>query len=250
MASCTKKGSVLKELRDEIKRALDDGANPIAAFDADGTLWDTDIGENFFKHQAENKLVDLPEDPWAFYEEWHERDPIPAYLWLAQINKDRRISEVRSWAAAALERYDSVPVFPHMRELVMFLKELGVKVYIVTASVKWAVEPAARLVGLEPEDVIGITTKIDSEGVVQEEQDGPVTWREGKVEGLLQATKNKAPFFAAGNTTGDVFLLESATHLALAHCFTAADNPIHQTELDLLARAKELGWRTHTADHF
>ena len=32
----------------------------IAAFDADGTLWDVDLGENFFQYQIDNKQVPLP----------------------------------------------------------------------------------------------------------------------------------------------------------------------------------------------
>ena len=34
----------------------------VAAFDADGTLWDADLGENFFQYQIDHKLVELPPD--------------------------------------------------------------------------------------------------------------------------------------------------------------------------------------------
>lgn len=241
----TKKGLNLKELKPEnleplyeaIERALSEGAEPFAAFDADGTLWDTDIGENFFKFQAEKKLVDLPENAWEYYLDWHEKEPIPAYLWLAQINKGKALTDVMTWAQDALASMENVPVFHHMRELIKFLKSKHVHVKIVTASVKWAVEPAALLVGLHTDDVIGIKTKVHH-GIVTEEQEGPITWREGKVDGILEATGGKRPFFAAGNSTGDLFLLDSASHVALAHCATTPDNPIHQTELDLLAEAE------------
>ena len=57
---------MLAKLRKKIDRALDSGAHPIAAFDADGTLWDMDMGEHFFQHQISKKLLpDLPADPWG-----------------------------------------------------------------------------------------------------------------------------------------------------------------------------------------
>ena len=54
--------------------------------------------------------------------------------------------------------YGNVPVFNHQKALIRYLKSKKVKVFIVTASVKWAVEGAAFLVGLKPDDVIGITS--------------------------------------------------------------------------------------------
>ena len=39
----------------------------IAAFDADGTLWDTDLGENFFQYQIEYKQIPLPPEPYEYY---------------------------------------------------------------------------------------------------------------------------------------------------------------------------------------
>ena len=228
-------------LKEAIDKALSEGAEPFAAFDADGTLWDTDIGENFFKYQAEKKLVQLPDDAWNYYLEWHEREPIPAYLWLAQINKGNAVTDVQGWAQDALASMENVPVFHHMRELIKYLKSKHVHVKIVTASVKWAVEPAALLVGLHKDDVIGIKTKVHH-GIITDEQCGPITWREGKVEGILEATGGKKPFFCAGNSTGDSFLLDCASHVALAHCATKPDNPIHQTELDLLAEAEKNDW--------
>lgn len=233
---------VIHQVTQACKKALDAGANPIAAFDADGTLWDTDIGENFFKHQAEHKLVELPEDAWNYYVAWHEKDPIPAYLWLAQINKGVELSTVRQWAKDALSRYEKVPVFPHMIELIQTLKDLKVKVYIVTASIKWAVEPAAKLVGLAPEDVLGIQTKVDESGLVTETQDGPITWREGKVTGLLRATGNKDPFFAAGNSPGDLFLLQAASHVALANSLAKPGSSVYESEQELLAEALKRNW--------
>jgi len=129
-----------------------------------------------------------------------------------------------------------------MIDLIAALKELGVKVYIVTASIKWAIEPAAKLVGLTADDVLGIQTEVDAKGVITERATGAVTWREGKVTGLLQATGNRSAFFSAGNTTGDLFLLKHATHLALAQSLASPTASYYRSEQDLQSEAKKHNW--------
>lgn len=214
---------------------------PIAAFDADGTLWDTDIGENFFKFQADNKLVELPENPWDFYTKWHLREPIPAYVWLAQVNQGQKIEKVREWAKSAVDQYEALPIFPHMKKLIEFLQERNFEIYIVTASVKWAVEPAAEHLGIDRDHVIGIETEV-KDGLVSTRAILPVTWREGKRTALLWKTGKRHPVFAAGNTTGDLALLQSASHIAFAHTTVPEAHGIYTSEKDLLEAAKENDW--------
>ena len=53
-----------------------------AAFDADGTLWDTDLGENFFNYQIDQKQVPLPANPFQHYLEmknWGFRPGLSLY---------------------------------------------------------------------------------------------------------------------------------------------------------------------------
>src|SRR3989344_8816134 len=95
-----------KEIWDRIHIALDyalaKDSEPVAVFDADGTLWDTDLGEGFFQHQIDHKLVSLPQDPWTHYEELKKKDPAEAYLWLAQINQGQKLETVQKWAEHAV----------------------------------------------------------------------------------------------------------------------------------------------------
>lgn len=229
-------------LLNEVRDAVQNGAQKIAAFDADGTLWDTDIGESFFKFQIENKVIsDLPKDPWNHYQNWHEREPEKAYLWLAQISKGVPITTVREWAKSAVNKNSPLPIFKHMASLIRGLKDLGVNVYIVTASVKWAVEPAAELLGIPEENVLGIETEVHG-GIVTDKQKGPITWRAGKSEALRIRTRDKRPVLAAGNTLGDLDLIASATHFPIAHVSVSSDRSIYKTERDLLTFAKERGW--------
>jgi phosphoserine phosphatase len=117
-------------------------------------------------------------------------------------------------------------------------------VYCVTASVKWAVEPGAQALGIAADCVIGIRTKVVN-GLVTDELDGPITWREGKVVGLLEATGRKMPFLAGGNTMGDLALLDSASHIQIANIAAAKGDFNYETEMKLLDLAKRRCWFFH-----
>lgn len=232
-------------LLESLKAALDQGAAPIAAFDADGTLWDTDIGELYFQYIIDNKFVKLPEDPWGYYLGLRNgSNPPDGYLWLAQILKDVPLAEAQKWSDALIEVHRPLPVFEQQQTLVKQLKDWGVEVYVVTASVKWAVEGPAKLYDIPNSHVIGVTTRI-SEGLITDAQDGPITWKPGKVEGLLKATDGKHPFFCAGNSSGDSYLLKCATHHALALQTVPEDHMIFDSEAELAKMAEENGWWMH-----
>ncbi|MEM7646754.1 MAG: HAD family hydrolase [Pseudomonadota bacterium] len=239
--------SKVEEIKQAIDKALDGGANPIAAFDADGTLWTHDAGEGFFEYKNKNNLVELPEDPWSHYKNLKiEVSPDAAYLWLAQILKGKSLDEVREWSKSATGPLDQLPTFEAQKEIIDHLHSKGVEVYVVTASIKWAVEPGAAYYGIDYDHVIGITTKV-IDGVMTEEQDGPVTYREGKVTGLLEKTGGKAPFFASGNSEGDLPLLESSTHLKLVMASAPeSEKSMHNVEQTMVTIAKQKGWHYHS----
>ena len=221
-------------------------SRPIAAFDADGTLWDTDLGENFFRWQIKNcNLPNLPPDPWKHYRDMKASgDPRPAYLWLAQINQGQTIHQVRQWAQQAIEPVDRLPLFEEQKKLIQWLHSKGIQVYVITASVKWAVEPGAALFGIPADNVLGVSTKIDSKGLVTAEQEGLITYREGK-PASLKARTGKSAFFASGNTMGDFSLLESATQMRLAVGATGEGHELFKTEEELRQNAKTKNWLWH-----
>jgi len=237
----------LNDFKTRIEEALKDkSATKIAAFDADGTLWATDVGKNFFNYQFRNRLVsNLPEDPWAHYQELYKTDRNKCYLWLAQINSGIALDTVKGWAKESVKvHFEEMGLFAGQKELISFLKDKGVEVYIVTASVKWAVEPAAQLLGVKAENVIGVETKVIN-GMVTDQQNGPITHSEGKVDGLLLKTKGRHPFFAAGNTKSDQALIESATHLNLVIGSAPQGHELYETERYMLSLARERAWLWH-----
>lgn len=238
-----------REIWDAIEKKTHEACgrgNAIAAFDADGTLWDTDLGENFFSYIIDNKLVPLPSDPWGHYLELKKKndDPREAYLWLAQILAGQPLTDIQNWADNALKNMQPFSIFPEQKKLIDLFLMHGVQVYIVTASVKWAVEPGAKILGIQSDHVIGVETKIN-DGLVSTEGIFPITYREGKSEALLKTTKGIAPYFASGNTMGDYELLSTATDLQLAVSAASRDDRLFRTEEELLKIAQKKGWLAH-----
>lgn len=242
------------EIWRQIKNAIQEekrlNPQPVAAFDADGTLWDIDLGETFFKHQIKNNL--LPDvfsspktDPWRHYRDWKESgDPRPAYLWLAQINEGYRLEQILSWAEDNVRQFKPFPFFPDQQKLIELLHNEGCHVYVVTASVKWSVEPGAALYKIPPERVLGVKTRVIN-GVITDQQEGEITYREGKLKALLEATGGVKPFLSSGNSTGDVHLLQAATRIPLAVRSAHPGHELFSVEESLEQMAKEKNWLIH-----
>jgi hypothetical protein len=207
----------------------------IAAFDADGTLWDADLGENFFQYQIDNKCVPLPANTFEHYLELKKinNDPRDAFLWLAQINKNQSIEQVRIWAKNAFVQIQPNPIFND-----------HVKVFIVTASIKWSVEPGAIALGIPVENIVGVETYVEN-NIITDRAIQPVTYKEGKVTALLAKTNGQLPFLASGNTMGDFELLTAATNIRLAVSAASHDDSNYRTEMELIRHADKNNWLNH-----
>ncbi len=239
---------VWAKIHRSIDEAHDKNLPKIAAFDADGTLWDNDAGNAFFNYEIENKLLDLPQDPWKFVYSLKDKKATDAFLWLAQIHKGLHIDTVKSWAKKACEQ-QQMEYFPAIKNLIDLLKKNSFEIYVVTASVKWAVEPCVERLGIPAENVLGFQTEIH-DGIVTDKQAGYSTYREGKAEALLAHTHGKKPILSCGNTMGDFWLLDLASHIPLAvrsisDTIKFQDKDINNQELKLYEEALKKGWITH-----
>ncbi|MFN8945376.1 MAG: HAD family hydrolase [Pseudobdellovibrionaceae bacterium] len=233
-----------------IAQAKKEDPHPVAAFDADGTLWDTDLGEMFFKYKIANNMVPMPNDPWQYYQDLKKKnnDPREAYVWLAKIMKGVPICTVKSWAQSGVDANSPIPVFNEQKKLIEKLLLADVQVFIVTASIKWAVEPGSKLVGLQPENVIGVMTEV-VDGKVTDKNFGIMTYRKGKADALLQATGGKYPFLASGNSIGDFELLSAATKIRLCVSAATSENQeLYSSEkklFEMAAQANSPEWILH-----
>ena len=218
-----------------------------AAFDADGTLWGEDLSEQLFQYQIDNCQLSTLEDkdPWDYYLTTKAEDPVKAYLWLAQINAGQPLSKVRVWARQASEKKET-HIFESQKKWITWLKEKNIEVFIVTASIQWAVEFMAHQVGVNPDHVLGIKTQVDNKGLVTDKQEGPITWREGKALAFLNHTRGVPPVFACGNTYGDISLLEISVGDKLCiQTQTGKKKSLYEEEEKLRLYAEKRNWNIH-----
>lgn len=193
-------------------------AGTVAAFDADGTLWDLDVGETFLKWAGEQgKLTRWPKGPWAWVE--YERrlatgDLRYAFELCMTAFADLAEADVIAWAAELLKPMCEDAIFPEMRALVKTLHAREAEVWIVSGSPAWCVIPGAALLGVPPERVIAGEAAIDEAGLVLDRLRAPLTIQETKVSALL-ARAGRPPHFAAGNSAYDYDLVESARAVSL-----------------------------------
>lgn len=211
--------------------------HPTAVFDFDGTLCRDDIGERFLHWQIdERKLqgVDYQRDIYHDYEMEVKRDAGSGYAMAVTLMKGLEEKSIREWADGFSRDHVDQNAFAAQRELVHELQQAGVDVWIVSASSQYLVEAAAPSLGIAPDHAIGIQAEVQN-GILTGRTQGPITYRQGKVEAIDQVI-GRTPDFAAGNSMTDYEMLESASHLALVI------NPAGGGPDSLRSRCEVNGW--------
>jgi len=197
---------------DALKNAIsaaDRTSPPVAAFDADNTLWSKDIGEAFLRWLIAGRIlknVNHDSDVYGDYERRVEKDRTSAYAWAVSTMEGLRLTDVRLWSAQLAYAWPNYR--PLMRTLVRELKNEGFDVWIVSASNAWTVQEAAKYVGIEPDRVLGITCDV-KDGTVTGNVQIPITCNKGKVE-AIQKYIGRRPTLAFGDSLGDLEMLEYA----------------------------------------
>jgi phosphoserine phosphatase len=202
-------------------------------FDADGTLWRGDVGEDFFRWGAHRGLV---HGRYETYEAHLERSPARAYAYCVEVLFG--VEEPTLQAACDsffAERYLG-RVFPFVRPFLAELSRRGLVPWVCSASPRWTVLPGARALGIPPERVIGVTCDV-LEGALVGPVHEPVPCGPGKVAWLKQ--KGVHPALAVGN--GDLDL----DMLALAEEALVVTPPDAVNQLVREGRAR--GWPILTA---
>ncbi|MBP9707483.1 MAG: haloacid dehalogenase-like hydrolase [Oligoflexales bacterium] len=217
----------------------------VAAFDADGTLWDIDCGENFLRFLVRNKIIDDVSgvNPWDYYNSlrWEAAKVEEALVWLTTTMSGKSWSEVRALAEASYLEALPFPHFAEMGKLVAELMALGLEVFVVSASPKWSVEPAAKRIGIDAEHVLGLQCKT-IEGRLSEEIMRPMSHGPGKVEVLRSIIGDKELVFAAGNTMGDFPLIKASKGKGLAISSVPAGGLNFSSEFELQTAATVNSW--------
>ncbi len=184
------------------------GAGRAVCFDADGTLWRGDVGEELLRFlAAEDRLPSHrgERDVYARYERIHDVDPPEAYAFAVAVMAGLTDAGLRAQCDAFFARRFAGRLFPFTRPLLAAFSAQGYVPWLVSASPRWIVEAGAAALGVT--HVIAVDAELEG-GTLTDRVKRPVPAGQGKVE-LLRAA-GVQPAFAAGNGALDQPMLELA----------------------------------------
>ncbi|MBS1154002.1 MAG: superfamily hydrolase [Myxococcaceae bacterium] len=184
------------------------GAGRAVCFDADGTIWRGDVGEDLLRFLvAEDRLPAHPgeRDLYRRYEHLHEVDPPAAYAFAVEAMAGLEEARLQGWCREFYAQRFAGRLFPFTRPLLEAFCAAGYVVWLVSASPRWIVEAGAAALGVD--HVIAVDAELEA-GRLTPRVRRPVPAGPGKVELLKQ--RGIAPVFAAGNGALDLPMLEYA----------------------------------------
>jgi phosphoserine phosphatase len=187
---------------------------PMAALDADGTIWADDIGDDMLRWLcAEGLLLETGLGGFAEYQARVRADADLGYASVAQVMAGLAEAQVLAWARAFYEKHYAARVFAAQARLIDRLHAEGWEVWVVSASPYWMVAPGAGALGIPAERVLGVRVEVEA-GLLTSRVVRPICSGAGKAPALEQAA-GRRPWLAVGNSMGDAALLGSALHLAV-----------------------------------
>ena len=213
------------------------GPPGLAAFDADGTLWDGDLGEAVLQALiARGELVSPPPDPWGEYVRRVRRDPHEGFAYAGRLMAGLSERRVRELSGVLYADRFAPAVFAEARWLLAFLHEHGWDVYLVSASNRWSIEVAAEALGVAQGRVCALDLDV-AQGVITDRVRLPVPTLDGK-PALLRTAAGRAPDLAFGNSVLDLPLLRAAVLPVAVGLLRSVGRPRNQ----FLVQAARRGW--------
>lgn len=207
-----------------VRPFLADDSPRAAVFDADGTLWRGDVGEDLLRYLASNGILrGGVSGVYTRYEALHAVSPPEAYGYAVQVMAGLEERQLELTCASFFSQRFLGRVFPFVRPLFEVLREARIVVWICSASPRWIVEAGARSLGVDPAHVIGVDARVQ-QGVLTDELRLPVTAGPGKVTWL--ARRGVSYGFAAGNGELDRDMLEPAPHRLVVTPFDGPENAL------------------------
>jgi HAD superfamily phosphoserine phosphatase-like hydrolase len=203
------------------------------AFDGDGTLWAGDIGEDFFAALLGAGLAESVREPLAREAEEAGLDANGTAGELAsRIHRaylggafpEERVCEIMTWAPAGkrrddLDRFcesviDSIHLSTRLHgeaiSVLTRVRQMGIDVFLVSASPRAIVDQAARLVGISADYVVAARERVDEAGFVNAAVDRPIPYAAGKVTRLREKLERRPLYAAFGDNAFDVAMLREA----------------------------------------
>ncbi len=170
--------------------------NGVVAFDADGTLWGGDVGEDWLSVMRSDDSIAR-----AWLDETHAADADPAaeerLMELVALGLTGRSAEAVSAYAQRVIAPIDWPSRLHGETIAMLsgIARLDVDIFVVSASPRAIVEACVSRLGIATERVVA-TTPMFRDGVMVGEVERPIPYGEGKVTCLRRAIGDR-PWLAA-----------------------------------------------------
>ena len=233
---------VFEEFKNRLQEIIEDACNPIAAFDADGTLWPCDIGKDFFHYQIKKGFLEkkTPDPQAEFNRIDTERGRKAALLWLAQIQSGFSLEKLNYWISNFLHE-NPFKIFVFQKNLIDWLISKNVSVFIVSSSLKWVLDQTLQGYNIPRENIIGVQTLVEK-GLITSKPVLPTPIHEEKVQAFQKKTQGTCPLFVAGNTLSDQALLELSTQVRLVVSTAQVGERNYDSERQLLKIAQDRNW--------
>jgi HAD superfamily hydrolase (TIGR01490 family) len=182
----------------------------VVAFDADGTLWRGDVGEDFLRYLAAQGLLPGRAAASGLYEEYERRvaaDAAKGYAFAVEVMAGLAEAQLNAWCRDFFAQRFAGRLFAFTRPLLAALEAAGHPVWVVSASPLWIVAVGAAALGIPVERVIAVRANVE-EGRLSAAVEQPVPFGPGKVAQLK--SRGLKPALAVGNGEGDLPMLEYA----------------------------------------
>lgn len=189
-----------------VARVVTEHPGEPVVFDADGTLWRGDVGEDFLRWAFHQQLY---EGSYDHYERLLSESASRAYGWCVEVMRSQPEALIAERCGDFFTTRFGGKIFPFVRPLLSRLEKAGCPVWICSASPRWNVLPGASALGIPPERVIGVTCPV-VEGQLTGVIDQPVPVGPGKVSWLER--HGLKPALAVGNGDFDLDMLAFAKH--------------------------------------
>ena len=124
----------------------------IAVFDCDGTLWDSDSGELFYRWELENNLLDERTAQWLRdrYASYKRGDVTEDDMCgeMVTVHAGLSVSDLERAAARYFPQAVAPTIFPEMLVLTRALAEQGCDLWAVSSTNDWVVREGVKDFGI------------------------------------------------------------------------------------------------------
>jgi phosphoserine phosphatase len=225
-------------LQARLEAVFADSTEGVLAFDADGTLWSGDVGEDVFHLAVKSEmLLEAARDELGRIAEQYQLSSAgtPSQIalrlfeaYLSGIYPERDVCSMMSWCYAGwsiaelrrhaqrafAETHLAGRLFLGFESVFELAKRRGIRAMVVSASPQTVVEEAAAHWNVSPEDIIACRPATDGDRILPALA-APVPYAAEKPAALARATGSRPVLASFGDNVFDIELLRAA-RLAVA----------------------------------